>query len=214
MRRATLGSELQRNAEAGIDLPTVSPWTSCSDPSAGCRIEGLEELFRRSRIVVVVLTELAPCTVYFLFFDKLVRLHNTFFCNDRVAVMYAGRIIEIGSTDSVLSAPRHPYTASLMACVPRLGERSRRLMQINGMMPQLRAVLRLALSHISFGRRQIFHSARERALSQQTLPRIGSSISFWPAVALWASSPLLKFGGTGGWSCSSDRPNPHGFLDS
>lgn len=39
---------------------------------------------------------------------------------DRVAVMYAGRIVEEGPTRSVLSAPRHPYTAGLMALAPRM----------------------------------------------------------------------------------------------
>ena len=38
---------------------------------------------------------------------------------DRVAVMYHGRIVEYGTTDSILSAPRHPYTAGLLRAVPR-----------------------------------------------------------------------------------------------
>jgi oligopeptide/dipeptide ABC transporter ATP-binding protein len=39
---------------------------------------------------------------------------------DRVAVMYAGRIVEEGSTETVLSSPRHPYTLGLLRSVPRL----------------------------------------------------------------------------------------------
>lgn len=54
---------------------------------------------------------------------------------DRVAVMYAGRIVEEGSTSDILDAPRHPYTARLMACVPELGEGKRRLEAIPGLPP-------------------------------------------------------------------------------
>jgi len=53
----------------------------------------------------------------------------------RVAVMYAGRIVEIGPTEEVLSAPAHPYTERLIACVPRLGEPGRRLEAIPGLPP-------------------------------------------------------------------------------
>ncbi len=54
---------------------------------------------------------------------------------DRVAVMYAGRIVEEGQTSDVLDNPRHPYTARLMACVPELGEGKRRLEAIPGLPP-------------------------------------------------------------------------------
>ncbi|KHQ50606.1 Peptide/opine/nickel uptake family ABC transporter, permease/ATP-binding protein [Mameliella alba] len=54
---------------------------------------------------------------------------------DRVAVMYAGRIVEEGPTQSVLETPTHPYTARLMACVPELGEGKRRLEAIPGLPP-------------------------------------------------------------------------------
>jgi peptide/nickel transport system permease protein len=53
----------------------------------------------------------------------------------RVAVMYAGRIVEIGPTEKVLEAPAHPYTERLIACVPRLGEPGRRLEAIPGLPP-------------------------------------------------------------------------------
>jgi peptide/nickel transport system permease protein len=54
---------------------------------------------------------------------------------DRVAVMYAGRIVEEGPTEAILNAPAHPYTAKLMACVPELGGGRRRLEAIPGMPP-------------------------------------------------------------------------------
>ena len=54
---------------------------------------------------------------------------------DRVAVMYAGRIVETGPTEAVLDAPAHPYTARLIACVPELGGGRRRLEAIPGLPP-------------------------------------------------------------------------------
>jgi len=63
---------------------------------------------------------------------------------DRVAVMYAGRIVEIGAVRDVLHAPRHPYTAGLMASIPRIaaGAGRSRLAQIEGAMPRLDAIPR------------------------------------------------------------------------
>ncbi|MEQ8664551.1 MAG: ABC transporter ATP-binding protein [Rhodospirillales bacterium] len=59
---------------------------------------------------------------------------------DRVAVLYAGRLIEIGTTVDVLSRPAHPYTRGLMASTPRTTGRADRLSQIPGSMPGLRAI--------------------------------------------------------------------------
>ncbi len=50
---------------------------------------------------------------------------------DRVAVMFRGRIVESGDTKEVLGNPQHPYTKALIACVPRLGSRQRRLKTID-----------------------------------------------------------------------------------
>jgi peptide/nickel transport system ATP-binding protein len=60
---------------------------------------------------------------------------------DRVAVMYAGRIVEEGAVDQVLDAPLHPYTRGLIDSVPANNAARRRLNQIPGMTPSL---LRLA----------------------------------------------------------------------
>jgi len=54
-----------------------------------------------------------------------------------VAVMYAGRIVEYGTKQSVLFDPKHPYTKGLIACLPRMNESKERLYQIPGVMPSL-----------------------------------------------------------------------------
>jgi len=54
---------------------------------------------------------------------------------DRIAVMYAGRIVETGPTQAVLTSPAHPYTRMLIDCVPVMGEPGRRLDAIAGMPP-------------------------------------------------------------------------------
>ena len=59
---------------------------------------------------------------------------------DRVAVMYAGRVVEIGPVDEVVRAPAHPYTRGLMGAIPVLGAEVERLVQIDGAMPRLDAI--------------------------------------------------------------------------
>ena len=59
---------------------------------------------------------------------------------DRVAVMYAGRIAEIGPVHEVINHPAHPYTAGLMASIPDMETDRERLNQIDGAMPRLNAI--------------------------------------------------------------------------
>jgi len=59
---------------------------------------------------------------------------------DRVAVMYAGRIVEIGPVEEVVRRPHHPYTAGLMASIPSVHIRHEHLNQIDGAMPRLNAI--------------------------------------------------------------------------
>jgi len=59
---------------------------------------------------------------------------------DRIAVMYAGRQVEVGTADDVLSRPRHPYTQGLMASIPAIDVRRDELVQIEGTMPRPGAV--------------------------------------------------------------------------
>ncbi|HET7364916.1 MAG TPA: ABC transporter ATP-binding protein [Burkholderiales bacterium] len=58
----------------------------------------------------------------------------------RVAVMYAGRIVEIGGVRDVIHAPKHPYTVGLMGSIPRIAAKRSRLVQIDGSMPRLNAI--------------------------------------------------------------------------
>jgi peptide/nickel transport system ATP-binding protein len=59
---------------------------------------------------------------------------------DRVAVMYAGRIAEIGPVHEVINTPAHPYTMGLMAAIPDITLDRERLNQIDGAMPRLNAI--------------------------------------------------------------------------
>jgi peptide/nickel transport system ATP-binding protein len=61
---------------------------------------------------------------------------------DRVAVMYAGRIAEIGPVADVIHSPHHPYTIGLMGAIPSIGSERERLTQIEGSMPRLNAIPR------------------------------------------------------------------------
>jgi peptide/nickel transport system ATP-binding protein len=59
---------------------------------------------------------------------------------DRVAVMYAGRVVEMGPVHEVINHPAHPYTSGLMACIPDMNEDREALHQIDGAMPRLNAI--------------------------------------------------------------------------
>lgn len=59
---------------------------------------------------------------------------------DRVAVMYAGRIAEIGPVKHIIQTPSHPYTQGLMGSIPSLARTTERLVQIDGNMPRLTAI--------------------------------------------------------------------------
>lgn len=59
---------------------------------------------------------------------------------DRVAVMYAGRVAEIGPVHNVIHSPSHPYTYGLMGSIPAMDEERERLLQIDGSMPRLTSI--------------------------------------------------------------------------
>ena len=57
--------------------------------------------------------------------------------SDRVAVMYAGRVVEVGNVRDVVKNPKHPYSQGLMGSIPSLHHRTEQLVQIDGAMPRL-----------------------------------------------------------------------------
>ncbi|HUF87578.1 MAG TPA: dipeptide/oligopeptide/nickel ABC transporter permease/ATP-binding protein [Thermohalobaculum sp.] len=102
---------------------------------------------------------------------------------DRVAVMYAGRIVEIGPTGEVLKAPAHPYTAKLIDCVPILGDPGRRLEAIDGLPPP---VDRLP-EGCHFADRCPYAEARCRA-GDIALERVGEGRAARCVKPLWSES--------------------------
>ena len=66
---------------------------------------------------------------------------------DRVAVMYAGRIAEIGPVEEVVRRGKHPYTHGLMGSIPHIGGEIEELTQIDGAMPRLNAIPRGCAFH-------------------------------------------------------------------
>ena len=82
----------------------------------------LEELQERHRLALIFIT------------------HNLGIVSricDRVAVMYAGRIVEMGPVRQLFTAPAHPYTRALLESIPRLGAKIERLAAIDGQPPDL-----------------------------------------------------------------------------
>lgn len=61
------------------------------------------------------------------------------FCQ-RIAVMYAGRLVEMGTTDQVIETPQHPYTRGLLTCIPRISAQRSRIEPIPGNVPDLASV--------------------------------------------------------------------------
>ncbi len=86
--------------------------------------------------VIVLLRELADArglTILFITHD----LGVVGSLCDRVSVMYAGRVVEVGSVRDVLESPAHPYTRKLLATVPKLGDGHSELAFIPGQVPDM-----------------------------------------------------------------------------
>ncbi len=96
-------------------------------------------------------------------------------CDD-VCVLYAGRVVETGTTQSVLRKPRHPYTKGLLASLPRVAERKQRLAPIPGRFPDLAAPPPGCIFHPRC------HFAVERCASEaQTLTDDAHAVRCWRA---------------------------------
>jgi oligopeptide/dipeptide ABC transporter ATP-binding protein len=71
------------------------------------------------------------CAYLFISHD----LHVVELLSDRVAIMYLGRIVEIGPTEAIYAAPRHPYTQALLESAPRVGRRRESAPMLHGEIP-------------------------------------------------------------------------------
>ncbi len=96
---------------------------------------------------------------------------------DRVAVLYAGRLVEIGDTRSVLGDPHHPYTIGLMASTPSPTGEGGRLSQIPGSMPDLFSIPSGCAFHPRCG--LAFDRCHERIPSLQPMGK--NAVACWLA---------------------------------
>ncbi len=104
---------------------------------------------------------------------------------DRVAVMYAGRIAEIGPVRQIIQRPQHPYTVGLMGSIPAIGTARERLAQIDGAMPRPGAVP----AGCAFNPRCRYVFDRCRVERPELLPSGASRSACWLHAAHF-SSPL------------------------
>jgi peptide/nickel transport system ATP-binding protein len=110
---------------------------------------------------------------------------------DRVAVMYAGRIAEIGPVHDVIHAPAHPYTAGLMGSIPAMDGDRERLLQIDGAMPRLTAIPR----GCAFNPRcpKVTDRCRQERPELQAAGATRAAC-WWPADAPAAAAPAMAAG--------------------
>jgi len=99
---------------------------------------------------------------------------------DRVAVMYAGRLVEVGPARQVIKAARHPYTRGLMGSIPALGRDVGSLIQIDGSMPRLHEIP----AGCAFNPRCPHADDRCRADRPELVPHGPASVACWRAEEL------------------------------
>ncbi|MSP01373.1 MAG: ABC transporter ATP-binding protein [Acetobacteraceae bacterium] len=103
---------------------------------------------------------------------------------DRVAVMYAGRIAEIGPVAAVIRHPAHPYTDGLMGSIPTVKHKAERLRQIDGSMPRLDAIPAGCA----------FHPRCARAFDRCLIDRPGLLAAGATQAACWLHAPEAPHG--------------------
>jgi peptide/nickel transport system ATP-binding protein len=107
---------------------------------------------------------------------------------DRVAVMYAGRIVEIGPVREVIKDAKHPYTEGLMGSIPSLGHRTERLTQIDGAMPRLTEIPR----GCAFNPRCRHRGRRCLAERPDLIPTGNGSVACWLHDANGVGDPVAE----------------------
>ena len=110
----------------------------------------------------------------------------------RLAVMYAGRLVEIGTIREVLTRPRHPYTRALIASIPRLRDRGR-LGGIQGVTPSLRQLPRGCAFHPRCPSQLRALPARQAAARR----RSGRPPRRLPSAGCGVTAPLIELAGAG-----------------
>ena len=107
---------------------------------------------------------------------------------DRVAVMYAGRVAEIGPVREVVKHAKHPYTKGLMGSIPSLGVRTDRLTQIDGAMPRLTEIPR----GCAFNPRCTFKGQRCLVERPNLMPAGATRAACWLHDSGGVGAPILK----------------------
>ena len=107
---------------------------------------------------------------------------------DRVAVMYAGRVAEIGPVREVVKHAKHPYTKGLMGSIPSLGVRTERLTQIDGAMPRLTEIPR----GCAFNPRCTFKGQRCLVERPDLMPAGATRAACWLHDSGGVGAPILK----------------------
>ncbi len=107
---------------------------------------------------------------------------------DRVAVMYAGRVAEIGPVRDVVKHAKHPYTKGLMGSIPSLGVRTDRLTQIDGAMPRLTEIP----SGCAFNPRCTFKGQRCLVERPDLMPAGATQAACWLHDRDGIGAPILK----------------------
>ena len=107
---------------------------------------------------------------------------------DCVAVMYAGRVAEIGPVREVVKHAKHPYTKGLMGSIPSLGVRTEKLTQIDGAMPRLTEIPR----GCAFNPRCTFKGQRCLVERPDLMPAGATRAACWLHDSGGVGAPILK----------------------